>query len=324
MTAIENAAGPGSPQADPAKKAVRLDIDAVSNSQLVINLLSTVAGKLPQRTGYQVADLAAVIISQQKNSKLVRAIRANQWVISGERLGREELEAAVRATLRHSARAIFDLYHYVQNLAAAGERVTLEPAFEQLTRRPEFDSRGLLIAGIHGAGFDLVLRWFCHTGRSPLVLTVPELRGGRQTEFEMRRQGGMNLVPANMAGLRHALRHLELGGAVLTGIDRPIRDPRVQPRFFNKPAALPVHYVQLAARAKAQVVLAASRLEEDGKYHADISEPVEMTTQNNEMVHVLRDAERILQMAAEFISRVPHQWVVPLPVWPSVMGKIPQ
>ena len=55
----------------------------------------------------------------------------------------------------------------------------------------------------------------------------------------MRKQIGMNLVPANVGGLRRAERHLEQGGAVLTSVDFPAQRTRLHPRFFGRPSALP-------------------------------------------------------------------------------------
>jgi KDO2-lipid IV(A) lauroyltransferase len=301
-----------------------LDVETLTNSSLGIRLLSTIAGNIPRRVGHRIADFAAGQIALQRNSRLVRAVRRNQWVVLGEDPASEALDRAVRETLRHSARSIFDLYHYIHDPEATGQMIVLDSAAEQLTNRCKFENRGLMLVGIHLSNFDLILRWFCRQGIEPLVLTVPDPRGGRRAEYEMRRQIGMNLVPATVAGLRRALRHLQQGGAVLTGIDRPISRPRLLPCFFGRPAALPVHHIFLATRARVPVAVAAAMLETDGKYHVRITDLVEMDGGHDQEIETLRNAETVLRMAEGFIRQAPQQWSVPLPVWPSTLDLVPE
>jgi KDO2-lipid IV(A) lauroyltransferase len=300
------------------------DIDSITNSPTSINLLSVIARVVPRGLGHHIADLIAAGIAAQRRSKLTRSLRANQWMASGENLTREELDQATREALRNSARSIFDLYHHLHNTEIAERLIVLDGEMRDLIRRKEFEAKGLMLGGIHLSSFDFVLRWFCLQGIRPLVLTVPEARGGRRTEFEMRRQAGMNLVPATIGGLRQAIRHLERGGAVVTGIDRPVPRPRLLPRFFGRPAALPIHPIHLAMRAGVPMAVVASTLEPDGKYHVEVSEMIEPEGDPRKDADVLRNAEAVLRVAEGFIRRAPRQWSVPLAVWPSAVGLAPQ
>jgi KDO2-lipid IV(A) lauroyltransferase len=245
-------------------------------------------------------------------------------VVNGENLTRERLDLATLEALRNSARSIFDLYHYLDHMAAAGRLIVLDSETQQLIGRKEFEDRGLMLLGIHLSSFDFVLRWLCQQGIRPMVLTVPDARGGRRTEFEMRRAAGMNLVPATVGGLRLAIRHLKGGGAVLTGIDRPILRPRLLPRFFGRPAALPVHPIILAMRARVPIAVVAATLAPDGKYHVEVSEMIEPKGDPRNETDTLRNAEAVLRVAEAFIRRAPQQWSVPLAVWPSAVELAPQ
>jgi lauroyl/myristoyl acyltransferase len=294
-----------------------LTVETITNSPQAIGLLADLAGKIPRQFGHRLAGFAATQIAKQRNSPVVRAVRANQAVLLGQDCSPAALDQAVRETLGHSARSIFDLYHYLRDLGAAGRLVVLDKDVEELMRRPEFGQRGVLLAGIHLSSFDLVLRWFCRQAIRPLVLTIPEPRGGRRTEYEMRRQMGMNLVPATIGGLRRALRHLQHGGAVATGIDHPVSSGRLRPHFFGRPAALPLHHVLLAARARVPVMVLAAMWEADCRYHVRASEPVEMIAGHDPDGAALRNAEAVLLRAEAFIRMAPRQWSVPRPVWPS-------
>ena len=110
-------------------------------------------------------------------------------------------------------------------------RIVIHPDERELLARPEFADRGLIIVGLHLSNFDLVLQSIYQQGFKGMVLTIPNPQGGRRVEYEMRKKAGMKLVPASVASLRQAVKHLERGGTVVTGLDRPVRDPRHCPKF---------------------------------------------------------------------------------------------
>jgi KDO2-lipid IV(A) lauroyltransferase len=265
----------------------------------------------------------ADFLARRKGSQLIQAIRANQWVIRGECLDGAALDHAVRETLHHSARCVFDLYHYMHDSDGAGELIVLEPSFQEISRRPEFDRRGLMIIGLHLSNFDLVLQRVAAGGMKLMAVTIPNPQGGRQLEYEIRRRTGINMLPASVSAFRQALKHLQAGGTVLTGIDRPIPDPQPLPRFFGRPAAVPVHSIFLATKARVPVMITMTSFQQDGKYHVCASEPLEMDPGSDAETALLRNAEKVLRVAEGYIRRAPQQWSVPLPVWPDIMNCVP-
>jgi hypothetical protein len=66
-----------------------------------------------------------------------------------------------------------------------------------------------------------------------------------------------------------------------------------------------------------------TNLQQDGKYHVFASDFIEMDFEPDPNVEMLRNAEKVLSIAEEFIRRAPQQWSVPLPVWPQVMDRVP-
>lgn len=301
-----------------------LDLQQVINSSLSLRLVSVFARGLPPRLGYPMADFIAEQITRQRNSKVVQAVRANQWVIHGEVLDGTALGQVVHETFRYWAHSIFDLYHYVQTPDAAGQLIILEPSFQPLAQRPEFDKRGLMIVGLHLSNFDLVLQWLCSRVMKPLILTIPNPQGGRHLEYEMRKRAGMKLLPASLSAFRQVIKHLQRGGMVATGIDRPIPNPEFCPRFFGRLAALPMHHIFLATKAHVPIVVTVANLQQDGKYHVFASDLIEMDSYPDSEMGMLRNAEKVLGIAEEFIRRAPQQWSVPLPVWPQVMDLVPK
>ena len=300
-----------------------IDLQQVINSSLSLRVVSSLARRLPPWLGYRIADGFAARIAQQRDSRLVRAIRLNQWMASRESLQGEVLDQAVRDTLRNSAHSLFDLYHHNHNLETTRRLIVFDSSFKSIARRAEFDGRGVVIAGLHLSNFDLVLQWLCKDGLKPLVLTILNPSGGRQVEYEMRKRTGMNLITASVGALKRSLKHLQRGGMVLTGIDRPIDKPGVCPRFFGRPAALPIHHIFLASKACVPVVITATHFQPDGKYHVYASDPIEMESCPDAAECTLRNAEKVLAVAEMFIQRSPQQWSVPLQVWPDSMAQVP-
>lgn len=300
-----------------------MDLQQIINSSWGIQLASGLARAAPPNVGYRLARMIANFLAGRGDAKVVRAMRLNQWMAHQGNLDGAALDAAVRASLHCSARAIFDLHHYIEDFEATGKLITLDPGAQTFVRRPEFAERGLVAAGLHMSNFDLVLQWMCKQGLKPLVLTIPEPRGGRRVEYEARKKIGMNLVPTSLASLRQAVKHLQQGGVVITGVDRPIENPPMCPRLFGYPAALPVHYAYLAQKAQVPVHLFAVLLQPDGRYHVISSEPIEMERDENRDRETIRNAEKVLSIAETMIQKAAEQWLVPLPVWPDRMSMVP-
>jgi lauroyl/myristoyl acyltransferase len=295
----------------------------IKDSPLAISLVTALGRILPLKAGHSFADLVAGKITQNRDSAMVRAIRANQWVAQGETLDKEALDQMVYETIRQSARSIFDTYHFIRNHEKTGMLINLDETTRQLYSRAEFGDRGLVVAGLHLSNFDLVLQWACEEGFRPLVLTIPDPQGGRRSEFERRKRSGMNIIPGSIGGIRQALEHLKKGGVVLTGMDRPINEPKVKPLFFGRQAALPVHHSFLATRAKVPVVIMFASRRSDGKYQLMTTEPIKMDTNPDREKETLINAEKLLRMAEEYILKVPTQWSISLPVWPETLSLVP-
>lgn len=294
-------------------------MDQFINSIIGLKLGFTIARFTPSWLGYLVARLAARWISSRHETAMVRAVRSNQLVVAGSELHPKTLDQAVRGVFNYTARSIYDLYHYVHDLNKAGHLFKFDHSFQPLIDRPKFDRCGLIVVGIHMSGFDLAMQWLCMNWIDPLALTIPDPEGGRWIEFEMRKRTVINLVPGSVYGLRQAIRYLKQGGMVITGIDRPQEAYHPCPHFFGRTAALPTHHIFLALKAQVPVVVAASRLDEDGLYHLYASDPIEMDPYPDRTDALLYNTEKVLATAEDFIRKAPEQWLISLPVWPEHM-----
>ncbi len=293
-------------------------IDRIIYSSAGLRFVEALARAVPPRVGHSAGNLIARWLASRKDSQLVRAVRTNQQVISGDSLSPSEGDEALLEVYRNAARSQYDLYHYVSNRTAIERIYHFDAACDVFLERREFEKRGLILAALHTPGWDLGLRWLCrdHFGFRPVVLTISNPEGGRQLEFEGREKTGMEIIPGSAMGLRRALRYLQQGGLVLTGIDRPVPGTEPQPRFFGQPAELPVHHIYLALKAHVPIVVEISRLGDDGHYLVHASPPIEMEPRSNREEELLVNAERVLAVVEDFIRKVPRQWLMFLPVWP--------
>ena len=298
-------------------------MESLINSQIGLRMAVSLARTTPPRMGTGIARLAARWITSRPDSELVRAIRANQWVVAGGKRTREVLDRDVLAVFQHSARSVYELYHFIQDPGRAGKLFTIEASFQEILDRPKFDHQGIIVAGLHMSGFDLALQWTCTYWIDPLGLTIPNPEGGRGMEFKTRKRTGINLVPGSKNGLKEAIRYLDQGGMVVTGIDRPLADAQRKPLFFGQPASLPTHHIFLALKARVPLRLVVSKLETDGSYHLRASPPIEMDPYPRRGEALLRNAEKVLSVAEGFIREAPQQWLVSLPVWPEVVDQVP-
>jgi KDO2-lipid IV(A) lauroyltransferase len=300
-----------------------IDLQSILNTRLGVGLVSSVGRAMPAPVGYRIADLVAERLATRRQSILVRAIKTNQWVIRGAGLDKETLDQAVRETLKSIAHSLYSLYHYIHDPEAIHDMVDLNPVARRLVERPEFSDRGLMLVGLHLSNFDFVLQSMCMQGLKAFVLTIPDPQGGHRMEYEMRKRTGMNLIPASVSAMRDAVKHLNQGGLVLTGIDRPVPDPRARPRFFGRASSLPIHHIYLAMKAEVPVIVVAARLGADGRYHVTTSGLIEMESYSDHESGSVQNAERVLKEAEKFISQTPEQWGMSLPVWPDLMDNIP-
>jgi KDO2-lipid IV(A) lauroyltransferase len=301
-----------------------IDIQQVINSPLVVNLAFSMGRAIPPVLGNPLCRWIGDWVAARQDSTVTQAVRVNQWVVRGTRLDKETLDQAARETLRNNLRDLYLLYHYVENPEATRRLIHLNPLACDLVKRPEFGQRGLVIAGLHLSGFDLILQSICRQGFKAMILTVPNPQGGRRVEFEMRKRTGMNLVPASLSTLRQAVKHLEQGGIVLTGMDHPVPHSKYRPRFFGHESCLPSHYISLALKAHVPVVIMAAISHVDGTYRILSSEPMEMLHDADRETEILSNTENVLRRAEDFIRLAPEQWNIPMPIWPQFLGHLPQ
>jgi len=294
-------------------------LQSLSQSRTGMRMALGVGRALPRRASGPVVTFAANRMLGDGDTALARAVRSNQYVVSGETLSGEALDGAVRENVRYMARFLYDLYHALGNYAAEDALLVRDEAWEAFLER-ERTQGPFVYSGIHFGNFDLVGRALGRDGWRMQVLSVADPNGGYEWQNEVRAEAGFTVTPVTGDSLKLAARGLEAGKSVLTGHDRPLlKRDKVMSRFFGHEAPMPLLHVRLAMRAQVPVVILCGPRDADGRYRLLASDPIEMVGDKNDPAALQENAERCLAAIEPWIAERPTQWAMPHTVWPDVV-----
>ena len=238
------------------------------------------------------------------------------------RLGPGDLKRVTRATFRHTARCLYDFYHNLDEPAAIQRMVRFSPEFERSEALIRQGGDGKLFVCPHLSNSDLVGQALGLRGLDIQVLSYPQPSGGYRWQNRIRRNAGLYMTPTSVSALRQAEEKLRAGGIVLTGLDRPISGSKYLPRFFGRPASLPVTHVRLALKVGIPITVIACQMQPDGSYCLLASDPIPMEPHADLMQETLQNAEALLRVVEGWIQRTPDQWAMFYPVWPEVINEL--
>jgi KDO2-lipid IV(A) lauroyltransferase len=256
-------------------------------------------------------------IAARVGSPLVEAVRSNQAVVRDLPLDHPEVERAVRTVLRTMAKSYLVLFRLMRSghagLSQAGELdADLIAAGQEILEA----GRGLMYAGAHTVGLDLLLLLIGGLGYPIQALAYPESEASYAVTNRIRRSFGVDLSPTDFNSLRQAVKHLRGGGFVITAVDRP--DPRGELlEFFGRPARLLVGHARLAIRTGAPIMVGGTYLEESGRYRAVLLEMLESRNYQDTPTGDLELAQAVMRVHERFIRQRPDQWMMFYPVWPA-------
>ena len=300
-----------------------MTLQSIINSRLGIGLILGISKLIPPKTGLKLADWAAMKITARKESQMVRALRANQWVVTGQKLSAEELDYQVLDTFRHIARVQYDFYHTLDNHQATIDRVVLCPKLVKFLSTRLGGKEGTLMVAPHLSNFDLAGRSIALNGYSIQVLSYPQPHGGYQWQNRLRQDIGIEITPMSTENLRLAKARLKSGGGVITGLERPLPETNYYPKFFGYPAPVPVSYVRMALQTGSAMLVVACVGTPDENYTLECSDLIYMEPDDDPVREIEKNAEKVLKAAEPFIRAHPEQWAMTYPVWPFALEQMP-
>ena len=302
-----------------------MDIQRYLDHSFVVKSSILIGEILPPRMGYWFADTLSRLLSSFENSDLSRAVRANQWVVQGECLDKEELVAATRSVLTHAGRCYYDLYNTWNDTRALQAMAPITTQIEQFIDFSR-SGEGTLVVAPHLSNFDLVVRALASYGLKAKILTLENPTGGNRVQNKLRETTGLDITPLGDPRVYgETIRYLKDGGVAATGVDRPFpgRKKKHQVNFLGRPSALPVGYIRMALAADIPVTVVAAKMLPSKKYTMLYSGPVYLKRFQDRVKETVYNAEMILEVIGDYILQAPEQWLMYYPVWPEVMDIVP-
>jgi len=300
-----------------------MSLQSFINSRLGIGLILGIGKAVPPSIGYPLADWVGSLIASRKESAMVRALRANQWIVSGKTLSPEDLDIRVEASYRMIARLLYDFYHTINDYDAILDRVALSPKLVKFLETRLGGGEGTLMVAPHLSNFDLAGRAMALHGYPVQALSYPQPKGGYQWQNKLRRDIGIEITPMSTESMRQAKARLLAGGGVITGLERPLPQTNYYPRFFGHPAPLPVSYVRMALQTRSAVLVVACVGAPDTNYSLECSDLIYLKSYPDAKEEIERNAEMVLSQAEGFIRENPTQWAMTYPVWPFAIDEMP-
>lgn len=296
---------------------------------------------LPPGAGLRLADGIAAAVASRAQTPLVRILRLHQWMAGGRRASPPELDAAVLESLRWTGRAFYTFFHCFGSPARTRRMAPAPEKLLALYRQSQQEQRGLLIIGVHLGNFDLAIQAVALYGLRGLAISLPEngatgaagqgaanpgaANPGAAVAWQhrLRRLSGIEVLPASVSTFRLGIERLQAGQVVATGIDHPLANGRDCPGFFGAPASLPNHYVHLAWKAQAPLVLVSALQDARGAIEIQVSDPIELQPFPDRERMIRENTQMILALAERWIGQNPQQWTVFKPVWPDLLDQVP-
>lgn len=301
-----------------------MDIQDLINSKIGAFLSIAISRTLPPSLGYRIGQGTARLLSLFQNSRFIRSIRCNQWVIHNQNLSKKEQLEQTRAVLRHASHCYYDLYHSLSDQDLVQRFVPRTSTIDNFIRKTR-SMTGTLVVSPHLSNFDLVVTALAIYGFQAKILTLENPRGAYEVQNRIRISSGLDVTPLENAGVyQETIEHLKAGGIAATAVDRPVpnRKPEHQIPFFGRPSALPVGHINLALAADVPITVVAAQMTPDGTYRLLHSEPIQLERQPNRIETVVHNAKLVLSVMEEFIRQAPQQWLMYYPVWPGAMEEI--
>lgn len=294
----------------------------LSIQPLLIHLAILTGRVLPRRWGYGLATLLGNLIGSLKNNKMVKAIRANQYVVHGQEMSAGTLDQMPKTIFVSAAKCIFDYFHFLSRPEKLQNIISFSPEASNAIERIKNQEPTVVVCP-HLSNFDLMGYTLALHKVDVQVLSFPNPNETYKVQNRLRERTGINVTPLDFTAFRQAQLRLQKGGSVLTGMDRPLadqRDTKYMPRFFGYETHLPVAYIRMALKANAPVIIMAVITLPDGSYRLVGSDPIWMTPNDDLETEIQTNAEKVLKAAEPIIAKHAQQWAMFYPIWPQFLG----
>ena len=123
--------------------------------------------------------------------------------------------------------------------------VELDDKFLECIKNSRSPNHPQILVTPHFSNYELACRAAALNGLTMQILSYPNPGRSYRWQNKFRNFKGIEVTPISISNLRKAVKRLESGGTILTGIDRPNGGNNLQPMFFGKPSSLSTGFIRL-------------------------------------------------------------------------------
>ncbi len=249
-----------------------------------------------------------------------RAISANASHVLGLPVGHPQVGKLARDIYRSYARYVVGLMRLpalppevpARLVDADGEHGLA--SFERLYRRLRDEGRAMIIVTLHVGSIETLAAAMASHGFPAYGVAddtaYPELYA---LLAEQRRRWGVQVIA--WRNLREIHRVLREAGILALLVDWGYRSDGIPVRFFGDWTTLPAGPAVLAAKSGAAIVPVVNRRAQDGRYHAEHGEPIEVP--GGSPAEIQRATQAVADALQRAVEAAPDQWYCFKPIWPA-------
>ena len=285
--------------------------------------LAMIIGRLcPHQFGVKIAEFIGTLLGSLRSSAMVKAIRANQWVVHQKNLNGKALDFVPKTIFRSSAKCLFDYFYFLTRPQKLQEIIDYSTNAKVVFDRIQKNEPCVIVCP-HLSNFELMGYALALKGIKVQVLSFPNPNRSYKLQNRLRESTGITITPMCLSAFRQARKRLRNGGSLLTGFDRPLNNDhpdKYRPTFFGHETNLPTAYIRLALEEKAPVFIMAATSQPGGRYQLESSQPIWMESADDLETEILANANKVLHEAEGLIKKYADQWAMFYPIWPQFLG----
>ena len=268
--------------------------------------------RLPRRVGYLIAMVFADI-TYVLSPRLRDSIAQNMRHVLGPESDDAAMRKVARGVVRNAAKNYFDLIRI--------PHMTPEEIVRQVTPHDEHhiadalaSGKGAVLITAHFGSFDMAAQLLAlRSVRTTILVEALEPERLLDHVISLRRNKGLNVIPAKAGALEVVLQSLRKGEVVLLACDRDVTGEAPMSLFFGQETRLPDIAVRIALRTGAAVIPVFNLRRDNGQYDVYIEPPIEVSPNGNGVVAEYMN--QVIRAMEKYIKSCPEQWVVLEPVW---------
>jgi phosphatidylinositol dimannoside acyltransferase len=270
--------------------------------------------RLPRRIGYLIATLVGDII-YLVSPRIRGSIASNIRRVLGLEADDAAIRRLVRGVLRNASKNYLDLIR-IPRMKPEQIKSQVTPHGVQHLVDALAKGRGVMLVTAHFGSFDVAVQLLAvHSVRTTIPVEALEPERLLDHVVSLRRNKGLNIIPAKSGALQAMIKALRNGEIVLIACDRDVTGEAPKALFFGEETRLPDMAVRIALRTGAAIIPVFNIRRDDGRYDVYVEPPIEVASNGNSAV--AKHMNEVIRVMEKYIKSCPEQWAVLEPVWPE-------